>query len=578
MPSGSETLDPSLPTSQAASSGGVVGPGNSREATSKNRMTGSGSNESPTDLEPHRSKSPDDSNLEPTENRESQRFTARLLSLTPFKFLFKLFRGTKDNGESRSWTRLPAFLTSVILHCIVFLCLALWTVAAQLGSLRSVDFEAVSVNSKDEAVPVEMKLAAGDTPPPPQAVVETPTETSAKQSQASSVTISELLDTRAPVSDAVERQGEFERLLNASAVNLSASFSSTGVEGRKLKERKKIALARGGTMESEQAVEDALDWLAEHQRPNGAWSLIHSHGHCNGRCKNDGSKDRFDTAATGLSLLAFLGAGYTHLDGKHQSTVKRGVYFLLQVIEETPQGGSFMYQCERGMYNHGIAAFALCEAYQLTLDPDLKDAAQKAVDFIASAQNYRGGWGYLPKKPGDLTISGWQIMALKSAFAAGLKIPDSTIMKIDGFLDSQQSPEGTFFGYTKPGKSPTCTSIGLLVRLFRGMSDTDPRILDGALFFSRNGPSANDVYHNYYVSLFLFHIGGGLWENWNPVVRDHLVKTQSKYGHEAGSWYFDNAYGKEGGRVYTTAMAAMTLEVYYRYSPLYQQKDVDFKL
>jgi hypothetical protein len=361
-------------------------------------------------------------------------------------------------------------------------------------------------------------------------------------------------------------------------MSLTASFSATGIEGRNPKKRRQTALARGGTIQSEQAVEQALEWLAEHQRPNGSWSLLHAQGSCNGRCRNEGSKDRFDTAATGLSLLAFLGAGYTHRDGVHRETVRRGIYFLLQVIEETPQGGSFLYQSDRGMYNHGIAAFALCEAYQLTADQDLLKPAQQAIDFIVTAQNYRGGWGYLPEKPGDLTISGWQLMALKSAFAAQLEIPPMTILRTDHFLDSQQHESGIYFGYGKPGESPTCTAIGQLIRLFRGRSHSDPTILDAADFFTRRGLSTSDVYYNYYASLFLFHVGSPFWDRWNPALREHLVATQSKSGHEAGSWFFDNAYGREGGRLYTTAMCAMTLEVYYRFSPLYQQTDVSFEL
>jgi hypothetical protein len=230
------------------------------------------------------------------------------------------------------------------------------------------------------------------------------------------------------------------------------------------------------------------------------------------------------------------------------------------------------------MYNHGIAAFALCEAYQLSEDPDLKEPAQRAIDFIASAQSYQGGWGYLPRQPGDLTLSGWQIMALKSAFAAGLYVPPSAILRIDPFLDTQMADSGVTYGYRRKGASPTCTAIGMLVRLFRDWMHTDPRIMAGAEFLLKSGPSNSDVYFNYYATLTLFHLGAGYWEEWNPKIREHLVNTQVHQGHEAGSWYFDNPFGKEGGRVYTTAMCAMTLEVYYRFSPLYQQTDQPFEL
>lgn len=476
-------------------------------------------------------------------------------------------------GESR---RTPAFLVSLIVHTIFFILLAILVSRGSLTSSANFDFFASSADQDPEIQVVEV-LADGSSPAAPnpvQAEIEAVTTTSTKSSTDALV---EILKVDAPRPDQQESQGKLDRLLNASQLTLSAGFSSTGVDGRNLKKRREIALARGGTLESEQAVENALKWLALHQRSNGSWSLVHSGGDCNGQCRNDGSKDRFDTAATGLALLAFLGAGYTHVEGQYRDEVRKGVYFLRQVMEDTPDGGSFLYQSPRGMYNHGIASFAVCEAYQLTKDPDLKRTAQEAVDFMVSAQNYRGGWGYLPKQPGDLTLSGWQTMALKSAYAAELDIPASTIIRLDGFLDSQQSDGGVFFGYGKPGKNPTCTAIGLMLRLFRGMTHTDPSIIEGADYFQRVGRSNSDIYFNYYVTLFLHHVGGPFWEFWNPRMREHLIATQSKYGHEAGSWFFENKFGEEGGRLYTTAMAAMTLEVYYRYSPIYQQTGVTFK-
>ena len=475
-------------------------------------------------------------------------------------------------------SKTPAFLVSLIFHVALMLVLVLVTMHQTSGTTRKADFSMRSATPDDAKVQtVEIAAANDDLAPPSPEVM--PLVSQPQPSNQAPNLLSDLLAMKQQTKANTQVQkSELQNLIAATQITTNASFSATGVKGRDLRKRQQVALANGGTLETEKAVEEALRWLANHQRPNGSWSLLHNTKDCGNECPNEGCKDRFDTAATGLALLAFLGAGYTHRDGEYRQTVRRGVYFLMQVIEITPQGGSFLYQCDRGMYNHGIAAFALCEAYQLTGDPDLKKAAQQCVDFIVNAQNYAGGWGYLPKKPGDLTLSGWQIMALKSAYSAKLEVPAGTILKIDRFLDTQQMEGGTFFGYTKPGKSPTCTAIGLLIRLFRGMTHTDPRILDGVAFFHQNGPSNNDVYHNYYVTLFLFHVGGHLWDNWNERQREFLLRTQSTSGHSKGSWYFDNAYGKEGGRLYSTAMCAMTLEVYYRYSPLYKQVDEHFEL
>ncbi len=477
--------------------------------------------------------------------------------------------------------RTPAFLLSMIVHIVLLLLLALLSMRQSGSTSQGFDLTAVAVDRVANETLATLEMATGAADPPPSPAPDTSTEppaAAAVTASSSASALAELLSEK-PIKPLPQSAASaLAQLLDATANSPSASFAATGVLGREPQQRRQLALKNGGSIESEQAVESALDWLAAHQQPGGSWSLVHAGGKCNGRCANNGTPDRFDPAATGLSLLAFLGAGYTHREGKHRETVRRGIYYLLQVMEETPQGGSFLYQSERGMYNHGIAAFALCEAYQLTEDPELKKAAQQALNFIESAQNYQGGWGYLPKQPGDLTLSGWQIMSLKSGFAAGLDVPSGTIFAIDGFLDTQQTKSTFYFGYGKPGKSPTCTAIGLLLRLFRGASHTDPLILGGADYFSKSGRAGTDAYFNYYVSLFLFHVGQPFWEDWNLKMREHLIATQSKSGHEMGSWFFEDAYGREGGRLYTTAMCAMTLEVYYRFSPLYQQTEVHFEL
>ncbi|MFH1266905.1 MAG: hypothetical protein ABIK89_14345, partial [Planctomycetota bacterium] len=81
-----------------------------------------------------------------------------------------------------------------------------------------------------------------------------------------------------------------------------------------------------------------------------------------------------------------------------------------------------------------------------------------------------------------------------------------------------------------------------------------------------------NMYYNYYATQVMRHWGGPEWEKWNPKMRDYLVATQSNQGTESGSWYFAGGHGETGGRLYNTAVALMTLEVYYRYMPLYRQR------
>ena len=108
-----------------------------------------------------------------------------------------------------------------------------------------------------------------------------------------------------------------------------------------------------------------------------------------------------------------------------------------------------------------------------------------------------------------------------------------------------------------------------------GWPRNHPPLLKGSAGLGREQPRENNMYFNYYTSQVLHHVGGNGWNRWNPRMRNYLVSTQSKEGHEAGSWYFDEAWSDHGGRLYSTTLAILTLEVYYRYMPMYQADFID---
>jgi hypothetical protein len=344
-----------------------------------------------------------------------------------------------------------------------------------------------------------------------------------------------------------------------------------GIEGRSQAERARLAGQRGGSQASENAVELGLVWLAAHQRPDGSWSLRFDEGPCQGRCANAGTMDT-STGATALALLPFLGAGYSHQEGPYQELVNKGLYFLTSQMVETPHGGDLHENIT--MYAQGLAALTLCEAYAMTGDENLRPYAQKSIDFICYAQHPRGGWRYFPGQPGDTTVTGWQVMALKSARLARLHVPAATTARVQTFLDSVQDAKGAFYGYQAPDKAPGPTAVALLLRMYGGWPRDDDRLLRGVTYLSHLGPSQHDVYFNYYATQVLHHLGGNFWPPWNVRMRDYLVATQASSGHERGSWFFADKHGSVGGRLYTTAMCVMILEVYYRYLPLYGQDAV----
>jgi hypothetical protein len=376
-----------------------------------------------------------------------------------------------------------------------------------------------------------------------------------------------------------------------------------GLEGRNLANRRATALAGGGTARSEAAVEAALKWFAEHQWPDGGWRFdLEACPNCNGQCRNSGNHQS-STAATGLALLCYLGAGYTHEEGKYQEVVSRGLYFLQEKMIVTTHGGDLRdAKVDSGegmpelggvlgaqvaamrrdtMYSQGIASLALTEAYAMTRDRGLREPAELAVKFILNAQYQDGGWRYTPNwelpMGGDATVSGWQIAVLKSATLAGIDVPYDVWLKISMFLDSIQVNQAQYLYVVgdSPNRRTAATPIGLLCRMIGGWTKEYRPLQQMASEISDVPPKNKDVYFNYYASQVLHHLGGANWEKWNPKMREYLIDSQATEGHETGSWYFAEPHSSTGGRLYTTAMATMTLEVYYRYMPLYKEAFVD---
>lgn len=341
----------------------------------------------------------------------------------------------------------------------------------------------------------------------------------------------------------------------------------------------------GGTEASERAVGLGLQWLAEHQLPDGGWSFDHARApHCQGKCGNPGTLADARNAATALALLPFLGAGHTHQSGAYKEEVKRGLYFLVKNIKVTPQGGSLhgpggsLHEPGGGMYSHAMGTIALCEAYAMTHDKGLYPPAQQAINFIADAQDPDGGgWGCEPRQPGDLSVTGWQVMALKAGHMAYLRVPPIAVRNASRFLDSVQADGGARYGYTQPAAAkPDATAVGLLLRMYLGWKRERPELKRGVEWLAELGPSRTNVNYNYWATQVMRHYGGDAWRDWNAQIREYLVRCQSQEGHETGSWYFDGqddaALGAaRGGRLRATAMATMILEVYYRYLPIYRK-------
>jgi len=366
-----------------------------------------------------------------------------------------------------------------------------------------------------------------------------------------------------------------------------------GSYGGRLEAKSKAALVRtyGGTRESEEAVLRGLRWLAAHQQEDGRWSLKnYSEGieGCDCKSEFENEVDDNDTAGTAFGLLPMLGAGITHQSAPEQpaelanyrKVVEKGLTYLIQHQVRT-KGAKNLGHLGGNMYSHAMATLVLCEAYGLSRDERLRIPAQLAIKYLMDAQHKDGGWRYNPGQEGDLSVTSWVFFAIRSAQLAGIPINRDALVRAERFVSSCAVPtENTRFArYTyMPGQEArlSLTAAGLLTRQFIGWPKDNPDLVAGCKYLVQNLPpeSANSlgsIYYYHYATQVLHNMEGPEFDLWNHRMREHLIRTQQKQGHRAGSWNPEGTdWGKRGGRLYATGLALITLEVYYRHLPMYR--------
>ncbi len=348
--------------------------------------------------------------------------------------------------------------------------------------------------------------------------------------------------------------------------------------GRAAADRQQLLQQHGGTAETEAAVVSALEWLAANQEPAGHWDVARHGGGMETRVlghDRGGAGAQADTGISGLALLVFLGSGHSHLEGSYRPTVQRGLEFLIrsQAADGNLAGDARLFA---RMYCHGMAALAIGEAYALTGDTHLREPLERAVAYTVRAQHPTdGGWRYVPGDAGDMSQFGWQLMALKSAELGGIRLPQSTREGMQRFLQrSSAGRHGGLASYRPHGPpSVTMTAEALVCRLMLFPQRRDAAIDEAVASLMHELPGSDgtmNLYYWYYATMALFQIGGPAWETWNQRLQQQLLAAQATEGAAAGSWPPHTVWGSYGGRVYSTAMAALCLQAYYRYLPLWE--------
>lgn len=362
------------------------------------------------------------------------------------------------------------------------------------------------------------------------------------------------------------------------AVTPTSPAVPTSLADRVQPDRLQSVIEQGGSRDTEQAVGRALEWLANAQSTDGRWDADRWRG---GRefvvlgHNRRGAGAQADTGITGLALLTFLGAGHTHLDGPYQHEVAQGLVFLIRSqAADGSLGGEASFYART--YCHSMATFALAEAYALTRDQRLEQSVRRAVDYLLECENQSfGGWRYKRGDQGDVSQLGWIIMALRSAELAGVDVPDATWRRIEGFLARvRRGRSGGLAAYqARADWSHAMTAEAMYCRQILGKPLAGAALGEAldALGSELPGDGLTNYYYWYYAALALHHAqhdGQGAqptWNRWNKRMKRELLAAQVADGSNLGSWSPNTVWGGYGGRVYSTAMAAMCLEVYYRY-------------
>lgn len=333
-------------------------------------------------------------------------------------------------------------------------------------------------------------------------------------------------------------------------------------------EAKEKAIAEtGGNAETEAAVQAALRFLASAQTKTGAWDP-RTTGAGTERAplgmRRGSAGARAETAITGLALLAFMGAGQTHQQGDYAENVYRGLAYLIhtQKPDGSLAGPASVYAAN---YSHGMASLAMCESAAITQDPSAINSASRAVAYTIRQQHpTTGGWRYQPGDTGDLSQLGWQAMVLDAGHRAGIPVEERAVAGVRRFLISVRAGSGGLASY-RPREAPsrTMTAEALATRLLIGQQIPAAEIAEAERYLLQKPPGVgqDNYYYWYYATLALHQLQDDAWQSWNQALQQRLLATQ----RSDGSWSADSLWGGYGGTIYTTAMATLCLETYYRH-------------
>jgi squalene cyclase len=307
------------------------------------------------------------------------------------------------------------------------------------------------------------------------------------------------------------------------------------------------------TPQAQVAIEKGLAFLAARQARNGSWS--------------EGSSG---AGITGLAGLALMSGGNLPNRGKYGENVQRAVDYVLGASQES---GLIAADNSHGpMYGHGFATLFLGEVYGMNGDDNVKEKLQKAVRLIQKTQNKEGGWRYQPQPyDADISVTITEIMALRAARDAGIKVEKEVVDKAIGYVRKCQCGDGGFSYVANQGSGSgfARSAAGVASLYYGGVFEGDDlkRGLNYLIQFLPNKGGVDSeghyFYGHYYACQAMFLAGGDYWARWYPAIRDQLIARQQR---ATGNW------SGEVTDEYATALALIVLQMPHRYLPVFHGK------
>ncbi len=354
------------------------------------------------------------------------------------------------------------------------------------------------------------------------------------------------------------------------------------------------ALRKYGGAGTEELLAGAIDWLVRHQAQDGHWSSSNFGMQCAAAgatkfCPGAG-KAGHDVGVTGLALLALMGDGSGPVGGPHQDAVARGLDWLLQ--QQSDKTGLFgVKRNHEHVYGHVLATLAVCRALRSGGSPQLVPVLEAARDEILRRQLKGGGWRYdVHEDRSDSSVTPWMVYALVELEACGLSVPEEAVPKALKWFGTVTTAETGAVGYYASGSQSarvhgendhfgqvceTLTAASLYAHIAAGRTRKQAPWMEAQveLVLSKPptwGQHSADYYGWYHGTYALFHWGKRPWKSWNAALVAALEAAAAKAPgeHHHGSFSTDSPWSSRGGRVYSTAICALILEVYLSGRPL----------